>query len=112
MDDSIKVVTLNGVAGTGKTLLALACGLRLVADESKYRRLIVSRPIFPLGRDVGYLPGDLEQKLTPWMQPIFDNLEFLLSTRNDFTGSSSGRRGMQEREPEYQYLMDQNIQDL
>ena len=109
LDDSVKVVTLNGVAGTGKTLLALACGLRLVADESKYRRLIVSRPIFPLGRDVGYLPGDLEQKLTPLMQPIFDNLEFLLSTRNDFTSGSSNRRGMQEREPEYQYLMDQNI---
>jgi PhoH-like ATPase len=109
LDDSVKVVTLNGVAGTGKTLMALACGLRLVADESRYRRLVVSRPIFPLGRDVGYLPGDLEQKMTPWMQPIFDNLEFLLSTRNDFTSGGGQSRGMQEREPEYQYLMDQKI---
>jgi len=78
LNDDIKLVTLVGTAGTGKTLLAIAAGLEKTTDESKYQKLLVSRPIFPLGRDVGYLPGTLEEKLNPWMQPIFDNLELLL----------------------------------
>ena len=97
LDEEVSLVTLNGVAGTGKTLLAIAAGLRKVADEGTYRKLLVSRPIFPLGRDIGFLPGDLEQKLNPWMKPIYDNLELLVSTRLDNT------------EPEYQYLLDQKI---
>jgi PhoH-like ATPase len=76
--DDIKLVTLVGKAGTGKTLLAIAAGMQKVVEERTYHRLLVSRPIFPLGRDVGYLPGDLEQKLNPWMQPIYDNVEFLM----------------------------------
>lgn len=79
-DDSINLVTLVGKAGTGKTLLAIAAGLKKVIDDGVYARLLVSRPIFPLGRDVGYLPGDLEEKLNPWMQPIFDNLEYIFAT--------------------------------
>lgn len=79
LDDNIKLVTISGQAGTGKTLLALAAGLAKCTDEDEYHKLLVSRPIFPLGRDIGYLPGDLDEKLNPWMQPIFDNLEFLLS---------------------------------
>lgn len=75
--DDIKLVTLIGQAGTGKTLLALACGLRKVFDEGVYSRILVSRPIVPLGRDIGYLPGTKEEKLLSWMQPIYDNLEFL-----------------------------------
>ncbi|MBS4168678.1 PhoH family protein [Parachlamydia sp. AcF125] len=75
--DDIKLVTLLGPAGTGKTLLALACGLRKVFDEGIYSRILVSRPIVPLGRDIGYLPGTKEEKLFHWMQPIYDNLEFL-----------------------------------
>lgn len=75
--DDIKLVTLMGPAGTGKTLLALACGLRKVFDEGTYTRILVSRPIVPLGRDIGYLPGTKEEKLMSWMQPIYDNLEFL-----------------------------------
>ncbi len=75
--DDIKLVTLIGPAGTGKTLLALACGLRKVFDEDVYHRILVSRPIVPLGRDIGYLPGTKEEKLFAWMQPIYDNLEFL-----------------------------------
>lgn len=75
--DEIKLVTLIGQAGTGKTLLALACGLRKVFDEGVYSRILVSRPIIPLGRDIGYLPGTKEEKLLNWMQPIYDNLEFL-----------------------------------
>ncbi len=75
--DDIKLVTFIGPAGTGKTLLALACGLRKVFDEGVYSRILVSRPVVPLGRDIGYLPGTKEEKLFNWMQPIFDNLEYL-----------------------------------
>lgn len=75
--DDIKLVTLVGQAGTGKTLLALAAGLKKVFDESAYSRILVSRPIIPLGKDIGYLPGSKEEKLYHWMQPIYDNLEFL-----------------------------------
>lgn len=75
--DDIKLVSLIGQAGTGKTLLALACGLRKVFDEGIYTRILVSRPVIPLGRDIGYLPGTKEEKLLNWMQPIYDNLEFL-----------------------------------
>ncbi len=78
LNDDIKMVSLVGKAGTGKTLLAIAAGLHKVTEEGIYQRLLVSRPIFPLGRDIGYLPGDVEEKLTPWMQPIFDNIEFLM----------------------------------
>jgi len=76
--DDISLVTLIGKAGTGKTLLAIAAGLQKVAEEQVYTRLLVSRPIFPLGRDIGYLPGDIGEKLNPWMQPIHDNVEFLM----------------------------------
>jgi len=78
MNEDIQLVTLVGMAGTGKTLLALAAGLFMTADENSYNRLLVSRPVFPLGRDLGFLPGDVEEKLAPWMQPIFDNVELLL----------------------------------
>jgi PhoH-like ATPase len=78
LSDEIKLVTLVGKAGTGKTMLALAAGLQKVVEEQLYSKLLVSRPIFPLGRDVGYLPGDIEEKLNPWMQPIYDNVEFLM----------------------------------
>ena len=79
LDDSIRLVTLVGKAGTGKTLLAIAAGLHKTAEENVYNRLLVSRPVFPMGRDLGFLPGDIEEKLAPWMQPIFDNVELLLS---------------------------------
>ena len=77
LDDRLHLVTLMGKAGTGKTLLALAAGLQRVLEARSYKRLLVSRPIFPLGKDIGYLPGSLEEKLTPWMQPLFDNIELL-----------------------------------
>ncbi len=78
MQDDFKLVSLLGKAGTGKTLLALAVGLYKTLDESRFHKLLVSRPVFPMGRDIGYLPGDIEQKLNPWMQPVFDSLEFLM----------------------------------
>ena len=78
LDDSVSLVSLIGMAGTGKTLLALAAGLLKVVQMQAYSRVLVSRPIMPLGRDIGYLPGTKEEKLESWMQPIFDNLEYLL----------------------------------
>jgi PhoH-like ATPase len=79
LNDEIKLVTIVGKAGTGKTLLAIAAGLHKVTEESVYQKVLVSRPVFPLGRDIGYLPGTLEEKMNPWMQPIFDNVEFLMN---------------------------------
>jgi len=79
LDDKIQLVSLVGKAGTGKTLLAIAAGLFKSSDEGAYSRLLVSRPVFPLGKDLGFLPGNIEEKLSPWMQPIFDNVELLLS---------------------------------
>ncbi len=81
LDDEIKLVTLLGSAGTGKTLLALAAGMHKVYKEHRYEKLLAARPIMPLGRDIGYLPGDKDEKLHMWMQPVFDNVAFLLSTR-------------------------------
>lgn len=80
LDDKVKLVTLVGRAGTGKTLLALACGLNKVIDSERYKKLLVSRPIMPLGADIGYLPGSKDDKLSHWMGPIFDNLHFLLAS--------------------------------
>jgi len=82
MRDDIKLVTLVGQAGTGKTLLALACGLHKVFDQNTYSRILVSRPVVPLGRDIGYLPGTKEEKLFHWMQAIYDNLEYLCESSN------------------------------
>ena len=86
LDDSVPLVTLDGMAGTGKTLLAIACGLQRVTDAKQYRRLVVARPIFPLGKDIGFLPGTLDEKLNPWMKPIFDNLELLLGGEESSNG--------------------------
>ncbi|HEY1697662.1 MAG TPA: PhoH family protein [Polyangiaceae bacterium] len=91
LDESIRLVTLVGKAGTGKTLLALAAGLKRTMEDGAYTRMLVSRPVMPLGRDIGFLPGDVDEKLNPWMQPIFDNLEFLFST-----GSRKGPRAYAE----------------
>jgi len=77
----IQLVTMLGQAGTGKTLLALAVGLQLVAEEKKFRRMMVSRPIMPLGKDIGYLPGSKDEKLESWMQPILDNLQYLVDPK-------------------------------
>jgi PhoH-like ATPase len=77
LNDEIKLVTLIGQAGTGKTLMALTAGLRKVFDEGVYSRILVSRPIMPLGKDIGFLPGTKEEKIYHWMQPIYDNLEFV-----------------------------------
>jgi PhoH-like ATPase len=86
MDESIKVVTLVGKAGTGKTLLAVASGLEQVVERSKYKKLFIARPIVAMGKDLGYLPGSEKEKLKPWMQPIFDNIDFLANAKEDKAG--------------------------
>lgn len=78
LDPEVKLVTLVGKAGTGKTLLAIAAGLRMTIEEQKYNRVLISRPVIPLGKDIGYLPGAKEEKLFHWMQPLFDNLDYIL----------------------------------
>src|SRR4029078_7920721 len=77
LDDRIKLVTLMGKAGTGKTLLALAAGLKRTVPDREFRRLVVARPTISMGKELGFLPGSLEEKLAPWMQPIHDALEML-----------------------------------
>ena len=81
LDDDIKIVFIPGMAGTGKTLISLACGLRKVIDEKRYERLLVARPVIPMGQDIGYLPGSMEEKMSPWMTPIIDNLHILFGNR-------------------------------
>lgn len=99
LDPKVPIITLMGKAGTGKTLLALAVGLQMMMEENTYTRLLVSRPIFPMGRDIGYLPGSAQEKLEPWMQPIFDNLEFLVGSPVSKHHSSKG----------YEALIDQGL---
>ena len=83
LDPNVPLVTLTGKAGTGKTLLTIAAGLQKVAEEQEYTRMIVGRPVVPMGNDIGFLPGEKEDKLRPWMQPIYDNLEYLFSAKNE-----------------------------
>jgi PhoH-like ATPase len=90
LDDSVKLVTLVGAAGCGKTLIALAAGLQMtLGPNPKYDKLVVTRPIEPLGRDIGYLPGSMEEKMAPWIAPIRDNLDFLFGV---------AKKGKQSRE--------------
>jgi PhoH-like ATPase len=89
LDDSVQVVTLLGKAGTGKTLLAIAAGLQQVVDEERFNKLLVSRPVMPMGRDLGFLPGDVSEKLRPYMQPIYDNLDFIVAANMEQRRRSS-----------------------
>jgi len=88
LDDRIKLVTLMGKAGTGKTLMAMAAGLKRTVLDREFRRLVVARPTVSMGRELGFLPGSLEEKLNPWMQPIHDALELL----SDLNMGSDHRR--------------------
>lgn len=78
LDPAVSLITLIGRAGTGKTLLALAAGLECVLGEQRFEKMLVSRPVIPMGKDIGYLPGTKDEKLALWMQPIFDNLIYLM----------------------------------
>ncbi len=98
LDEQVSLVTLVGQAGTGKTLLALAAGLEQILKAKRYDRMLVSRPIMPLGKDIGFLPGDKETKLQNWMQPIFDNLAFLMRAAGDPKHSARDRIERLQRE--------------
>jgi PhoH-like ATPase len=96
LNDDIRLVTLVGKAGTGKTLIALAAGLEKTIENRAFQRLVVSRPVFPLGKDIGFLPGDIEEKLRPWMQPIRDNLDFLMgASASAVAGRAKGKKDLQ-----------------
>lgn len=90
-DENIKLLTLSGPAGCGKTLLAIAAALEQLkglGNKPRYDKLIVSRPVQPMGRDIGFLPGTLEEKMEPWIAPIRDNINYLVGIQK----SQSGRR--------------------
>jgi len=82
MNDEIPFVSMIGRAGSGKTLMAMAAGLEQVLglEKGRYNRIIVSRPVQPLGKDIGFLPGTMEEKMAPWMKPIFDNMQFIMGS--------------------------------
>jgi PhoH-like ATPase len=103
LSDEIELVTLVGTAGTGKTLLAMAAGLQRVVEDKRYKKILISRPVIPLGKDIGYLPGTKEEKLRHWMQPIFDNLEYLTHNSDD---------GDEDDSSQIDYLMETNKLEL
>ena len=89
-DPAIRLVSLIGKAGTGKTLLAISTGLHQTVESGLYRKTLVSRPVFPMGRDLGFLPGDIDEKLAPWMQPIYDNLDLIIGHDKDRSSIKKG----------------------
>jgi PhoH-like ATPase len=125
LDDEIKLVTISGKAGTGKTLLAIAAGLEKTVNHQKYDILLVSRPVVPMGHDMGYLPGDINEKLSPWMQPIFDNIDYLFNNSKDQRQKDNWKsleeQGLLKLEPltyirgrsiPYQYIIVDEAQNL
>lgn len=96
MDDKINLITVNSRSGAGKTLLSLACALELTLSKRKFKKILITRNIQPLGKDIGALPGLLEEKMAPWIAPFKDNLEFLLNEDIDEAvakGASKGKKG-------------------
>ena len=122
LDDNVQVVTISGKAGTGKTLLAIAAGLRKVTKGKVYTKLVVARPVMPLGKELGFLPGAIDQKLRPWMEPVFDNLEFLMGVNKAKkeqkrpNPTPRERRKRKEREPSsnaaIKKLLDSGVLDV
>ncbi len=82
LDPALQMVTLLGPAGTGKTFLALVAGLHMLLVKEDFEKMLVTRPVIPLGPDIGYLPGDIQEKLHSWMQPVYDNMDFIVHTAN------------------------------
>jgi PhoH-like ATPase len=91
LDPDIDIVFAIGIAGTGKTLLALCSGMFSILSENTYKRMVVTRSPIPMGRDLGYLPGSIAEKLDPWLKPIYDNLEFIIgSSDREFREGKDG----------------------
>ena len=103
LDEHLQLVTLMGKAGTGKTLLAIAAAVHMALKKRRYRTVLICRPIVPVGRDLGYLPGDVDSKLAPWMKPVVDTIEFLFDTGGPIKGhkdcASLIRAGLMEIQP-------------
>lgn len=118
LDPDIKLATLLGFAGTGKTLISLAAGLNQVIEKKRYKRLFICRPIVPVGNDIGFLPGEKSEKLEPWIAPIKDNLRYLLfsgtagrkSRQNEMTFNTFFEEGLIEIEA-ITYLRGRSISD-
>lgn len=111
LDVNVQLVTLIGPAGTGKTFMALLAGLDQILVHDQYSRLLISRPVIPLGPDIGYLPGTIEEKLHSWMQPIYDNMDFIMHAANvaqpfeyyNEEPTYNGKRGMRKHAKEVKY---------
>ena len=102
LDPDVKLITLAGVAGCGKTLISIAAGLEQVLEKKRYKSLVVLRPVQPVGKDIGFLPGTLQEKMEPWIAPIKDNLRFLLS--------NSGKRSRNVEDTIAMYFEDGTIE--
>lgn len=110
-DDRLKIISLIGPAGTGKTFLALLAGLQKVAREKIYRKFLITRPVVALGADIGYLPGELEEKLRYWMQPIYDNLEFIFSQMDSFQDKTQTQKHKHKYREYPRYSMEESAVD-
>lgn len=114
----IKLVTLTGAAGTGKTILALAAGLhqlKTFGEQPTYDKVIVSRPVQPLGRDIGFLPGSIDEKMEPWLAPIRDNLDFLFSGAQHKISQKTNRNKKDHeltQEPYFSLLQDKGLIEI
>jgi PhoH-like ATPase len=107
MDKSIDLITMIGKAGTGKSLMVLATALELVIGRKEYDKFIIYRPIQPVGNDIGYLPGTMEEKLAPWFQAVMDNFEMLLTPKGGGAGGGNHwRRELEERQKRGQIEME------
>ena len=86
MDDDVPLVSLIGRAGSGKTLMAILAGLEQVLgnENGRYNKIVISRPVQTLGKDIGFLPGTMEEKMAPWMKPIFDNMQYIMGKDKTF----------------------------
>lgn len=123
LDPSIQLVSLIGPAGTGKTFLALLAGLQQILIEEEYEKMLITRPVVPLGPDIGFLPGDIQEKLQSWMQPIYDNMEVIIHStamrqqsglykENNYgrygKGKNKYRKNKENRVPSLEDLVKQN----
>ena len=100
-DKNILCVNLIGTAGTGKTFLALLAGLHQVLIEEAYEKMLVARPVIPLGKDIGFLPGTLQEKLFTWMLPVYDNMQLIIHTASEGQQAKEQEASRDHREPRH-----------